>query len=174
MKGVIVTCLGEMVRKKFGNDKWGDALEKAGLDRKSRFLVTTDVDDEIALKIIDSVCRVLDLSLAQAADAFGDYWVNVFAPRIYAPYYSKANSTREFLLKMDHVHTAVTKRLANARPPRFEYEWRDDKTLIMGYKSTRGLIDFMVGLIKGVGKYFEEDLEVTKLGNDKVEIVFPS
>lgn len=75
---------------------------------------------------------------------------------------------------MDHVHTAVTKRLADARPPRFEYEWKDNQTLIMHYKSPRGLIDFMVGLIKGVGKYFEKDLKVTKLGNDKVKIVFPS
>ncbi len=43
----------------------------------------------------------------------------------------------------------------------------------MTYKSKRGLIDFLVGLIKGVGKYFKENLEVTKLGNNKVKIVFP-
>jgi len=43
----------------------------------------------------------------------------------------------------------------------------------MKYISKRGLIDFMVGLIKGVGKYYREDLKVTKLGNDRVKIVFP-
>jgi hypothetical protein len=43
----------------------------------------------------------------------------------------------------------------------------------MKYKSRRGLIDFMVGLIKGVGKFYKEDLKVTKLSSDKVEIVFP-
>jgi hypothetical protein len=46
------------------------------------------------------------------------------------------------------------------------------KTLIMHYKSHRGLIDFMVGLIKGVGKYFKENLQVRKLGDKRVEIVF--
>jgi hypothetical protein len=31
----------------------------------------------------------------------------------------------------------------------------------------------MVGLIKGVGNFYKEDLKVTKLGNDRVKIVFP-
>ena len=173
MKGVIVKCLEEMVKEKFGNDKWQEALEKAGLDRKSRFMVTSNIDDDRALKVVDSVCQVLDISLVQAADAFGDYWVNIFAPKIYSPYYRGMGSAREFLLEMDSVHVSVTKQIPNARPPRFEYEWKDDITLIMSYKSHRGLIDFLVGLIKGVGKYFKEDLKVTKLGNDKVRIVFP-
>ena len=74
---------------------------------------------------------------------------------------------------MDYVHATVIKNVPNAQPPRFEYEWLDDKTLIMKYKSRRRLIDFMVGSIKGVGKYYKEDLRVTKLGNDKVKIIFP-
>lgn len=71
MKGVIVTCLAELVNEKFGKDKWENALEKSGLGRKSIFLVTQDVDDEIVLKVIDSVCKILNISLIQAADAFG-------------------------------------------------------------------------------------------------------
>jgi len=74
---------------------------------------------------------------------------------------------------MDSVHAAVTKSVPNSHPPRFEYEWKNEKTLIMKYKSQRGLIDFVVGLAKGVGKLYGENLKVTKIGNDKVEIVFP-
>lgn len=173
MKGVIVNCLAEMVKEKFGEDKWQDALEKAGLDRKSIFFTTQDVDDNAALKIVDSVCKVLNISLVQAADAFGDYWINVFAPKIYGAYYSGVDSAKDFLLNMDRVHQATIRSTPGARPPIFGYEWKDDKTLIMKYQSHRQLIDFMVGLIKGVGKYYKEDLEVTKLGHDKVEIVFP-
>ena len=173
MKGVIVNCLAEMVKEKFGEDKWQDALEKAGLDRKSIFFTIQDVDDNAALKIVDSVCKVLSISLVQAADAFGDYWINVFAPKIYGAYFKGADSAKDFLLKMDRVHQTTTRSLPGARPPRFGYEWKDDNTLIMKYKSHRRLIDFMVGLIRGVGKYYKEDLKVTKLGHDKVEIVFP-
>ncbi len=42
----------------------------------------------------------------------------------------------------------------NARPPRFEYKWKDDNTLIMKYKSSRGLIDLFVRLTIGNRVYF--------------------
>jgi hypothetical protein len=173
MKGVIVMCLGELVRNNFGQDKWETALEKAGVNKDTIFLSTSDVDDGTVLKVIGSLCDILNISLVQAADAFGDYWVNNFAPKIYGAYYQGVKSAKEFLLNMDKVHVHSTQTLQDSNPPRFNYEWKDDKTLIMGYKSHRGLIDIMVGLVKGVGKYYNEDLTVTKLGDDKVEIVFP-
>jgi len=125
------------------------------------------------MNVIKSTCDVLNLSLEQVADAFGDYWVNVYTQKIYRVHYLDCNTSKDFLLKMDYVHVMVTNNIPNARPPRFEYEWKDQKTLIMKYKSHRNLIDLLVGLIRGVGKFYKEDLKVTKLTNDKVEIVFP-
>ena len=173
MKGVIVLAAKEMVTKNFGEGKWKEALQKAGIDKEPIILTITDVDDQVVMKVINALCEVLNLSFTQVADAFGDYWVNEYSHKIYQVYYDNCKTAKEFLLKMDSVHVASTRTMANAHPPRFEYEWKDDKTLIMHYKSPRGLIDFMVGLIKGVGKYYKEDLKVTKLDNERVEIVFP-
>ena len=173
MKGVIALALKEMVVEKFGPEKWKNTLIKAGIDKEPLILPITNVDDSVVLKIVDSVCNVLNISLIQAADAFGDYWVNVYSQKIYRVYYLDCKTAKEFLLKMDEVHATVTKNIPNAHPPKFEYEWKNEKTLIMKYKSQRGLIDFMVGLIHGVGKFYGETLKVTKLGDDKVEIIFP-
>ncbi len=172
MKGVIVNCLESLVKEKFGEAKWHEILERSDLSKKTSFLATEDVDDGIVMRLINSTCQVLGLTLPQAADAFGEYWVCNFAPKIYSIYYRGVNSAREFLLKMDTIHDISTKNIKDARPPRFEYEWKDDNTLIMKYKSHRGLIDIMVGLIKGVGKYYKENLIVTKLGNDRVQVIF--
>ena len=124
------------------------------------------------MTVIKTACESLGLTIVELADVYGDYWINVFAPKVYSPYYN-VDSAREFLLNVDFIHTSITKRIPNAQPPRFNYEWLSHDTLIMTYHSKRGLIDFMVGLIKGVGKYFNEDLKVTKLSNTKVKIVFP-
>jgi hypothetical protein len=171
MKGVIVLALKEMVVQKFGKNKWEAALKAAGIEKEPIILATSDVDDGVALKVVQSLCKELGITLQQAADAFGDYWVTVYAPRQYAPFFRGASSAREFLLKMDHIHVAVTKNIPGAKPPRFEYEEKGD-ALIIKYKSHRGLIDFLVGLIKGVGKKFGEDLKVVKLGPDKVMVTF--
>ena len=62
--------------------------------------------------------------------------------------------------------------MQNAQPPRFDYKWKDEKTLIMIYNSKRGLIDIMIRLIEGVGKYYKENLKITKLNDKEVEIIF--
>lgn len=174
MKGIIVKCLKDMVQENFGTDKWVKILESSDLDPDLAIKAHDDIEDAIVLKVVESTCNVLNVSLSQAADAFGDYWVNVFAPKIYDVYYKGSTTAREFILKMDEVHSRVTKNIENARPPRFEYEWKSDTNLLVTYKSHRGLIDFFVGLAKGVGKYFNENLVVTKLSDNQVEIIFES
>ena len=172
MKGVIATCLAGLVKENFGRRKWEDALEHAGMDRHAIFSATNKVDDATVMKIVSSVCTVLNITPLQAADAFGDYWVNEYAPRIYGAYLQEATSSKELLLGMDKIHETVTSTIPNAHPPRFEYEWKDSRTLIMTYRSPRGLIDFLVGLIKGVGRYFKENLRVKKLNSTDVEVIF--
>ena len=174
MKGAIVQCLGDLAKTNFGNDKWEQSLETAGLNKASFFMPVQNIDDEKVMKIITSLCKVANITLAQAADAFGNYWVNVYAPKLYGSYYKGANNSRELLLKMDEIHANVTKNIPNALPPRFEYEWKDNRTMIMKYKSNRGLIDILLGLVKGVGRYYKEDLKVTKISSDKLEIIFPN
>lgn len=173
MKGTIVIALKEAVQAKYGKDKWERALQAAGIDQEPVIFPTMDVEDRICLKVVDSLCQVLNLSLAQLGALFGDYWVSVYSQRLYGSFYAGVETARDFLLKMDAVHLAMTRNMANASPPRFEYEWKDDRTLIMTYKSRRGLIDFAVGLIEGVGRFYQEKLKVTKMGSDKIEVVFP-
>ena len=165
MKGVIADCLGKLVSNKFGKEKWQDSLELAGLPPYTSFLATQDIPDESIMKVIESVCKVLDINLQQAADVFGDYWMNDYAPHIYGVYYRQSKSAKQFLLNMDDVHRMTTENIPNAHPPRFTYEWEDDDTLIMNYESKRGLIVFLIGLIKGVGKYYKENLEVKQMGD---------
>ena len=172
MKGVIADCLGKLVTHQFGKGKWEESLEAAGLPRDTSFLATQDIPDEAVLKVVESVCKVLGITHQQAADAFGEYWMTSYAPKIYGVYFRQAQSAKEFLLKMDEVHRITTENISNAHPPRFSYDWENDKTLIMTYHSDRGLIEFQIGLIKGVGKYFDENIKVRNLGEDKVQIQF--
>ncbi|MBL7111393.1 MAG: heme NO-binding domain-containing protein [Bacteroidales bacterium] len=165
-------CLANLVTEEFGKNKWEDVLEKAGFPRTTFFLATQDVEDTVTMKVINSACEVLNISLLQAANAFGDFWMNNFAVKIYQPFYRGVTSAKDFLLSVDKIHVTATQTIPNAHPPRFDYEWKNEKTLIMTYKSPRGLIDFLVGLIHGVAKYYHEDLTITKLSSDKVEIIF--
>ena len=174
MKGVIFRCLQEMVEKKYGRETWEKALEKAGLSKDMTVIPTQSVSDDVIINLIKSLCDVIGVSLPELADAFGDYWVNVYSQRIYKTFYDEASSAKDFLLKMDSVHRIMTKNIPDAHPPKFKYEWEDDRTLIMTYESHRNLIDLVVGLVKVVGKYYGENIKVSKLDDKRVKTVFDS
>jgi len=171
MKEVIPICLSELVTKRFGAEPWGRLLETAGLPKTAYFLPAQDVPDATVMKVIQAACSVLGLQPMAAAEAFGEYCCE-YAPRIYAAYYRGPQNAREFLLRMKEVHEKVTRTVPNAHPPVFSYEQQAPRKLVMKYSSGRGLGDIFVGLVKGVGRYFKEELQVRRIGPGTVEVSF--
>lgn len=171
MKGVIFSCLREMVENEFGADKWVDALERAGLHRTTTYMPIADVDDETIIRVVDALCEVLGVTQQRAADEFGRYWVCNYASKLYSAYFTDVNSAKELLLKMDDVHIATTRAIVNAHPPRFMYEDVGENTLIMEYNSARGLMSFFTGLVRGAAEHYGETAEITTVAPNKIKIV---
>lgn len=165
MKGTIVKCLEELVTEKFGQGNWEESLRLGGVVKTRKYSTFEDVADAEVLAILKGVSATSSLPVEGVMEAFGEYWSTVYAPRIYEAYYSGAKNAREFLLDLDRIHTGMTKTLKLARPPHFRYEWRGEQHLVMHYQSGRGLVALMPGLIRGVGKYYREYLNVSVAGN---------
>ncbi len=173
MKGVIVDAIKDMITEKFGREAWAEVLEGAGFSRTKVFPLSQDVPDEDVLKIINVICDRFGLDLQEAADMFGEYWNTVYIHKVYKAYFRGIESAKDFLLKMDEIHRKATENIPGARPPRFEYRWKDSRTLLMKYLSRRKLMPIFIGLIKGVGKNFNTPLQVRQVSENEVEIVFP-
>lgn len=174
MKGLIMEGLREVVTEKFGGDIWAKILTEMGVPVDTSYGIKDDVDDEIVLGAVQSTCSVLGVTLEQAADLFGSHWINRIAKRYYSPILSLYGNSRELLLAIDEIHERVVDDLPGSKPPRFEFTWEDERTLLVDYHSHRGLIDFAVGIARGVGEYYDEDLEITKRSDKQFTIVFPA
>lgn len=173
MKGTIPKCLEEMVCAHHGRDAWKQVQTLAGLATWHTFLTTEDVDDADVLRLFSAAAKVLGRSEQGVMDDYGMHWGTVYAPDIYGVFYKRVSSAREMLLSMSEVHRVTTRRTPNAAPPHFEFRWLDQDTLVMTYRSKRALAALMPGLIRGVGAYFHESLEVVREG-DEMTIRFPS
>ena len=172
MKGTIVKCLSDLVKNNFGEHNWKEILQQSGVSPYTAILVTSDIDDKTVFKLIENTCKVLNITKQQACDAFGDYWVNTYAPKIYSMYYAKFENAKQFIMGMEKTHETVTKHILNARPPRFTFEEVDENTIIVNYISARNMIDFYIGLVKGIGKYFNTPIDVKKLSEERVKLTF--
>ena len=172
MKGSIVKCLAELVNTNFGEDKWNEIMRLSGVNPNMEIKAISDIDDNVVVKMVENTCKVLNITKQQACDAFGNYWINTFAPKMYGAYYVKFKTAKQFIMGMDTVHHIVTKIIQNAHPPRFEVEEVDENTIIVNYISERNMIDFYIGLVKGVGTYFNTTIEIEKLSEEKVKLTF--
>lgn len=173
MKGTIVCCIRDMVIEKFHKDVWQRTLERSGIPASNMFLPMSDIPDETVMKIIENLCKELGVTLEQAADTFGEYWMVNYVPKLYSNFLLGAPTTRDLLLKMDRIHDTVTRTMSNASPPKFKYSWQDDNTLLMTYDSKRNLVPIFKGLVKGVGKYYKEDIQISMKTPSQMEIKFP-
>jgi hypothetical protein len=174
MKGTIVMAVREMIQEKYGKDAWTKSLLAAGIDKEPVIAPSSVMDDMVVVNVIKGICRTVGCTMQQFADMFGDYWVNNYAQRMYKSFFLGSKCAKDFLLKMDTVHVNVTRAFPGSTPPRFDYEWKDNRTLIMTYKSPRGMMELFMGLIKGVGKHYGENLQVRRISPNQVEVVFPA
>lgn len=172
MKGVIVNCFEELVITKFGKDKLMKIRKLSQIKEGTIFLAHQDVEDTIVLMLIQSYCTEIAITMKDFSLLFGDYWVNHFSQRIYSHYYTSSKNSREFLLSMNDLHKSVTEKIPGARPPQFFFQNINEKTIGITYKSHRGLIELLIGLIHGVGNYYKEKLIVEKESETQLKVHF--
>ena len=172
MKGVITSCLKELVTQKYGLCKWREILIASNVEPTFRVYANENIDDEIVQKIIGKACKTLNLSLPQLSDLFGDYWVNVFTQRIYKVFYDDRSSSQEFLLSLNEIHQIITKSIKGAKPPIFDITREDEDHLYITYHSNRNLLDFVVGSIKGLARFYKQKVIIKKLSFNKLEVIY--
>ncbi|HAI75536.1 MAG TPA: hypothetical protein DCM08_04755 [Microscillaceae bacterium] len=171
MLGSILHCIEELVQKDFSTTQWETILEKSGLDKKNKFFAHKVYEDQLFDSIYENTCTTLKLDSIQLSEAFGDAWMK-YASANYFAFFTVLNSAKEFILNMDKVHERITSRVENATPPRFIYETIDAQTMTMEYQSHRNLAHVWVGLLKAVGKHFNETITIEQLEENKVKMTF--
>lgn len=174
MKGIVIDCLQEIVVGSFGPGQWSKILQATGRDTGAPFRLDDDLTDEDTLDLFGATCTATGLSFEQACDVFGAYWVGTYIPKRFPEFYDGIGSTRQFLLKLDEIHSAVRHRLQNATPPRHHYHWKDATTLEMTYESERDLMRLFLGALEGAAKHFGEKIKVRQLDRIRVAIEFPA
>jgi len=176
MKGTIHNCLAEAVKEKYDAPTWERCLIATGFSRMRTFHRGDDIEEEKSVQLFVKTAEVLGCELNDVFTLFGDYWSCVYAPKNYSFWYIGVKNAKEFILKLDDIHSRVNHHFTNAKPPRFQTFWEDNaqKCLRVTYTSERSLLDLYIALAKGMGKHFGEEIKAEKLSASEVRLVFPN
>ena len=176
MKASVTRCMAMLVRAKAGSETWKEIVRRSNVGAAEALLETpnAEIDDEIVGRLLTNICALLNVSEHEACEAFGEYWVCVYLPTVYRSFWSRFRTSRQMVLAINEVHVEMTEPMESIRAPRFDYNWKNDKTLVVTYLSARGVRNLYVGMLRGIGKYFKENLRAYRISRNQIEVVFPT
>ena len=174
MKGTVVASWMTSGRRLFGNDVVDKAFEKYGLKPDHIFSPLEDVDDKMAVGMVEFIGQKVGKNTEQIWEIMGRENIRTFAE--FYPGFFRHENAYHFLKSMNDVHAIVMKRFKGATPPVLDMSPTDSNTALLVYRSRRQMGDYLMGLLKGVFEHFNEKVDVKLISKNgpeiKIELTF--
>lgn len=174
MKGTVVASWMTSGRRLFGNDVVDKAFEKYGLKPDHIFSPLEDVDDKMAVGMVEFIGQKVGKNTEQIWEIMGRENIRTFAE--FYPGFFRHENAYHFLKSMNDVHAIVMKRFKGATPPVLDLSPTDSNTALLVYRSKRQMGDYLMGLLKGVFEHFNEKADVKLISKNgpeiKIELTF--
>ncbi len=160
MYGMVNIAIRDMVLGEHGSKAWEQIRTLAGVDEN--FEKMESYPDEVTYSLIGAASQVLNTPAPDVMHAFGEYWVLETAEKGYGPLLRLwGNSFVTFLRNLDDLHVRVQETFKALQPPSFRIAHVDDSHVRVFYTSQRpGLAPFVKGLLSGVGKRFDTEVDI--------------
>lgn len=174
MKGTVVASWMTSGRRLFGDKVVNEAFEKYGFKPDHIFSPLEDVDDSMALGMVEYLGQKTGNSHEQIWEIMGRENIRTFAK--FYPGFFRHENAYHFLKSMNDVHVIVMKRFKGATPPALDMTPIDSHKAQLVYRSKRQLGDYLKGLLKGVFEHFNEKVDVKIISQNgpelKLELTF--
>lgn len=174
MKGTIVSAWVQTCRKLYGDDVTNEALNNFNIHKDKIFSPMEDIDDKIALGIVDYIANKVNKTSDEVWKNIGNNNILTFSKDY--PAFFRYKNLYSFLAAMYDIHVVVTKRITGANPPILGIKPINKNTAHMTYSSKRGMFSYFFGMLEGASKYFKEEIDTNVLEQTKdftkVEIKF--
>lgn len=161
MKGTVVNVWLNTLKKLYGEETRNNILIKQGWDPNRMITPLEEIDDKKILSFIEAFASHQGMTKEAMWKKIGENNIDSFYN--WFPSYFDTSSALSFMNMMDRIHLHLTKIIPGAKPPRLIMEEIDDKNYHLTYQSKRGLQDYLMGLLIGVGQHFGEKIEATVL-----------
>ncbi len=162
MYGLVNKAIQQMVQENFGEETWEKIRDKAGAD--DVFVAMDQYPDEVTVGLVGAACEVLGAEVPDVLKTFGEYWVG-FTGETYGELFKMSGDTFvTFVQNLNNLHTRVGQMMPELKPPSFAITDQKDGEFVLHYHSVReGLHPMIIGLIEGLGKRFNTEVEITRL-----------
>ncbi|MBC2580910.1 heme NO-binding domain-containing protein [Clostridium sp. DJ247] len=161
MKGTVVATWMKTCKKLYGNETVEKAMDSVGWGAAKIFSPVENVEDIKAKEAINIIAKDNNIDISSLWREIGKDNINSFHSDF--PAFFQHENLYSFLKSMFDVHVVMTKKFPGAKPPLVTITPVSGRTAVFEYKSERGMFDYLMGLIEGSAKFFNEKLQIEEL-----------
>jgi hypothetical protein len=165
MYGIVNKSIEELIVHLYGEEKWKEIQLQSGIEVEY-FLSNETYDDQITYILAQTIADNLKVPLADVLKSFGEWWILHTGKKHYGYLLeSGGENFKSFLLNLPSFHNRVMMMYPKLSPPEFMISDIEDNSIHLHYLSQRtGFVDFLYGLITGLGKFFNTEVETLHIG----------
>jgi hypothetical protein len=161
MYGIINKSIEELVIENFGEEKWELIKIRSGID-VDYFISNEPYDDAITYSLAGAISEEMNVPLDQVLFLFGEWWIIRTTNEKYGSLMKAGGSNlKMFLTNLPQFHNHIMLLYPKLTPPEFKVSDIEENSIHIHYFSKReGLKDFVHGLLSGLGKMFQTQVEI--------------
>ncbi|MGP1568751.1 MAG: heme NO-binding domain-containing protein [Peptoanaerobacter stomatis] len=161
MKGTVVKLWINTLKGIYGENEINDIIRSIGMDPARAISPLENVEDGIVYKMTGAVAQHYNITESNLWRMIGEDNIKEFF-KWYPVFFNKANMFL-FLCSLNNIHQVVRKRISGSNPPILDIEIVGKKEASMTYKSGRNMFDYLIGLLEGTKKHFNENVKIEEL-----------
>lgn len=175
MKGVVFTEFLEMVGARFSEAMVETLIAGSDLPSGGAYTSIGTYEHQELVTLVVGLSERTQLPVPALIHAFGRHLLQRFIVG-FPQFFSSASDAFTFLDRVEgYVHIEVRKLYPDAELPSFECTRPDPDTMLMLYRSRRGLADLASGLIEACAEHYGEQIAIEvedRSGGARTEVCF--
>jgi len=162
MKGIVFTEFLEMVEDSFGFELADHIIEACDLPSGGSYTSVGVYDHQEMGQLVAALSQQTGYTHSQLLHAFGKYLFQRFTQGYQTFFHGVPDAFGLLSGIENHIHVEVRKLYPDAELPSFEVARPDAKTMILHYRSERGLADLAEGLIEGCIAHYAQPISLRR------------
>ena len=164
MYGIVNKSIEELVIENFGEEKWELIKVRSGID-VDYFISNEPYDDAITYSLAGAISVEMSIAVDQVLFLFGEWWILKTTNEKYGSLMKAGGSNlKMFLANLPQFHNHIMLLYPKLTPPEFKVSDIEENSIHIHYFSKRvGLKDFVHGLLSGLGKMFQTEVDIILL-----------
>jgi hypothetical protein len=159
--GIIFSEFRNYVETTHGQGKWDVLLTKANLENRV-YMPVREYPDAEMIALVVTASTMTRFPVAELLEDFGMF----LAPALVKTFGHLLQPQWRTIDVIEHteatVHAVVRVKNAGAKPPELQTLRRSKDEILLVYSSPRKMCSLAIGIVKGLGKHFREDIVATE------------